>query len=253
VWHALLGKKRYLALLALIVSVLLAAGYFLDGVLYDQARTQIDGNAGLLMDSMLAVREYTSKDVNPIVAPINRESDVFLPEAVPSYSANRVFSYLKRGERYRNYSYREATLNPTNLKDKADPFEAQIVEIFRADPALKIQSGVRSVDGTPLHFVARPLKVSKSSCLVCHSTPERAPRSHVATYGTISGFGWHLDEIVGAQIVSVPVKTVFQAKQTNFTSIVLIFFLTLILLSLLILALSRRLDLDRWLPAFLRG
>lgn len=53
--------------------------------------------------------------------------------------------------------------------------------------------------------------------------------------------------------MSVPVKTVFEAKQTNFTSIVLIFFLALILLSLLILALSRRLDLDRWLPAFLRG
>jgi len=253
VWNELLGKKRYLGLLALIVSLLLAAGFFLDSMLYDQARAQIDGNAGLLMDSMLAVREYTSKDVNPIVAPINRESQVFLPEAVPSYSANRVFSYLKSDGKYRDYSYREATLNPTNPKDRADSFEAQIVEIFRADPALKLQSGVHTVDGATLHFVARPLKVSKSSCLECHSTPERAPRSQVATYGTIGGFGWHLNETVGAQVVSVPVKTVFDAKQTNFTAIVLIFFLTLILLSLLILALSRRLDLDRWLPAFLRG
>jgi hypothetical protein len=253
VWSDLLGKKRYLALLALIVSILLGAGYLLDGVLYDQAKGQIDANANLLMDSMLAVREYTSKEVNPIVAPINRESTTFLPEAVPSYSANRVFSYLKKEAKYHDYSYREATLNPTNLKDKADPFEAQIVEIFRADPALKLQTGIRSVEGAPLHFVARPLKVSKASCLDCHSTPERAPRSHVATYGSISGFGWHLNEIVGAQIVSVPVRTVYQAKQNNFTSIVLIFFLALSLLSLLILAVSRRLNLDRWLPPFLRA
>lgn len=95
-WSELLGKKRYQALLALIISILLAAGYLLDGLLYDQARAQIDANANLLMDSMLAVREYTSKEVNPIVAPINRESATFLPEAVPSYSANRVFSYLKK-------------------------------------------------------------------------------------------------------------------------------------------------------------
>ena len=75
----------------------------------------------------------------------------------------------------------------------------------------------------------------------------------MATYGSISGFGWHLNEIVGAQIVSVPVRTVYQAKQANFTSIVLIFFLALSLLSLLILAVSRRLNLDRWLPPFLRA
>jgi len=75
----------------------------------------------------------------------------------------------------------------------------------------------------------------------------------VATYGSISGFGWHLNEIVGAQIVSVPVQAVYQAKKTNFASIVLIFFLALSLLSLLILAISRRLDLDRWLPPFLRA
>ena len=252
-WSELLSKKRYLALLALIISILLAAGYLLDVVLYDQARAQIDANANLLMDSMLAVREYTSKEVNPIVAPINRESATFLPEAVPSYSANRVFSYLKKDGKYQDYSYREATLNPTNLKDKADKFEAQIVEIFRADSSLKVQAGVRALEGAPLHFVARPIKVSQASCLDCHSSPERAPRSHVATYGSISGFGWHLNEIVGAQIVRVPVQTVYQAKKTNFASIVLIFFLALSLISLLILAISRRLDLERWLPPFLRA
>jgi hypothetical protein len=249
----LFGKKHYLALLAMILALLLGAGYILDGVLFNQAQSQIDANANLLMDSMLAVREYTSKEVNPIVDPINREESTFLPEAVPSYSATRVFSYLVNNKNYKDFSYREATLNPTNLKDKADPFEAQIVEIFRADPNLKIQSGVRHLNNVSLHYLARPLTVSKASCLECHSTPERAPRSHLAMYGSISGFGWHLHEIVGAQIVSVPVEAVLAAKQTNFTTIVAVFFLALVLLSLLILALSRQVDLNRWLPAFLKN
>ena len=84
----------------MILALLLGAGYILDGVLFNQAQSQIDANANLLMDSMLAVREYTSKEVNPIVDPINRKESTFLPEAVPSYSATRVFSYLVNNKNY---------------------------------------------------------------------------------------------------------------------------------------------------------
>jgi len=49
------------------------------------------------------------------------------------------------------------------------------------------------------------------------------------------------------------VQAVLAAKQTNFTTIVAVFFLALVLLSLLILALSRQVDLNRWLPAFLKS
>jgi HAMP domain-containing protein len=54
--------------------------------------------------------------------------------------------------------------------------------------------------------------VKKESCLVCHSTPERAPRSQILAYGTGNGFGWKLNDIVGAQVVSVPIEEVVQAK-----------------------------------------
>ena len=38
--------------------------------------------------------------------------------------------------------------------------------------------------------LSRPLKVSSAACLTCHSTPEAAPATMVALYGSQNGFGW---------------------------------------------------------------
>jgi len=53
--------------------------------------------------------------------------------------------------------------------------------------------------------LARPL-VAKQACMECHSTAANAPRSMVAIYGGHNGFGWKADDIIAAQIVSVPIQ-----------------------------------------------
>jgi HAMP domain-containing protein len=59
-------------------------------------------------------------------------------------------------------------------------------------------------DSLHLFYIARPITITQESCLRCHSTPEAAPKSMIATYGKENGFGWKLNEIVGTQIISVP-------------------------------------------------
>ena len=71
-----------------------------------QARQLIDQRAAFFMDAMLSVREYTSKKVNPILAPLNQGGGLFRPEAVPSYSAQTVAGLLKGKPEFREYSYR---------------------------------------------------------------------------------------------------------------------------------------------------
>ena len=39
---------------------------------------------------------------------------------------------------------------------------------------------------------------------MCHSTPAAAPHSLIARYGGDNGFGWQPNEVVAAQVVSVP-------------------------------------------------
>jgi HAMP domain-containing protein len=218
-----LRRQLAISLSAIFACSILVAVLLLNQLFGMQARDLIDQRSGFFMDAMLAVREYTSKDVNPIVAPLNQGPGVFRAEAVPSYSAQKVFGYLKAKPEYRDYSYREAALSPTNLRDKADTFETGVIERFRANPGLATLSGEKVTPLGSMHYVARPIKISKESCLACHSTPARAPASQLLTYGDSSGFGWKLNEIVGAQIVTVPQKAVFQAKDRSLFTTALLF------------------------------
>jgi len=52
-------------------------------------------------------------------------------------------------------------------------------------------------------YLARPIR-NEAECSPCHSTSSIAPRTLIARYGTSNGFGWQSNEIVGAQVVSVP-------------------------------------------------
>lgn len=214
-----LTRRMATTLLLIFLTSLAVVLSALNFLLQGQAISRINQQSNLIMDSMLAVREYTSKHVNPIVAPINNNTVEFLPEAVPSYSATTVFGFLKNNPNYANYSYREATLNPTNLKDKADSTEAAIIQEFRSNPTMKLKTGERQTPVGSFHYIARPIKVSKQSCLACHSDPALAPKSQLLTYGKNNGFGWKLGETIGAQIVTVPVDAIYASKWQSLLSL----------------------------------
>jgi hypothetical protein len=128
----------------------------------------------------------------------------FFPQSIPFYASTENFNYF-RGQ-YPNYAYKEAALNPTNLRDRTTDWEADVVNIFRNDPARTEVTGRRETpEGMSLYLCA-PIRVDDESCLTCHSTPEKAPVEMVKSYGATNGFGWKLNEVVGAQILSVPLK-----------------------------------------------
>jgi HAMP domain-containing protein len=200
---------------AVFLSSLLVLLIGLNSLFTHYATSQIDHHASSMMDSMDAVRQYTSNHIDPIISPQNQTSDKFLPESIPSFSSQRVLAYLKANGDYANYSYREAALNPTNPLDRADPLETQLIRAFRANADLTVLTGIRQAAGGSSHYVARPIRVSDQKCLACHSTHQAAPKSLVATYGSENGFSWKLGEVVGAQIVSVPIGAIYKAKHDS--------------------------------------
>ena len=126
----------------------------------------------------------------------------FHAQSVPAYAATEIFNYLR--EKYPAYSYREATLNPTNPRDRATAWEADIVNQFRGNPALPEYLGERDAQTGAALILARPIQIKNVSCLACHSTPDKAPPEMMKQYSDANGFGWKMDEIIGAQVVSVP-------------------------------------------------
>lgn len=191
--------------LFLAIVLLISAGLYFVGrhYLITQAQARVDQQARLMMETTASIRKYTSEHVRPILDKYQHGTPLFYPESVPAFSAARMFGYLH--EFYPEYTYREATLNPTNTADRALDWEADIIRVFRENPARRESMGEREATGGPVLYLARPIKAIES-CLECHSTPASAPTSMVSLYGSDNGFGWKLNEIIGAQIVSVPVS-----------------------------------------------
>ena len=208
------------------------AGALSRRILEANARDEVVRNADLMMGAALAVRSYTNRQIAPqLELQLMR---TFLPQSIPAYAATETFEALR--EQHPEYSYKEAVLNPTNPRDKAVEWEADIISQFRNDPQRKDFSGARvTPTGTAL-YLARPIRITDPGCLRCHTTPEVAPASMVKLYGTANGFGWKQGETVGAQIVSVPMTVALdkadQAFRTFMVSLVLVFVVAFLALNL---------------------
>ncbi|MEA5463691.1 c-type heme family protein [Leptothoe sp. PORK10 BA2] len=202
-----LGQKFTLMLLGVFMVGILMGGIALSRLLNYTAQAELTSKALMLMETMNAVRQYTVDEVTPEIS--ERSEVQFLPETVPSYSAHTVFKVLQSSPDYQDFSYREAVLNPTNPKDKADQLEASLVSKFKEADSPEEFHDFRNSPGGKLYYIARPIQIKQEACLSCHSTPERAPKSMVDLYGRQNGFGWKLNDIIGTQIISVPAQTVF--------------------------------------------
>ncbi len=205
-------KLNFILVTIAIITILLSGGV-LSFILSQNAERVVTDQALILMETMSAVRNYTSTKVNPELASRLETDEQFLPQTVPAYSAREVFENFRNEGGYRDFFYKEATLNPTNLRDKADQFEAEIIDQFRDNEQLKQTSGFRSFSSGDVFYIARPLEVSKESCLRCHSNPSAAPKSLLTTYGKENGFNWKLHEIVGAQKILVPANSIFESAR----------------------------------------
>jgi HAMP domain-containing protein len=171
--------------------------------LIDNARDQVLQQAQLMMSSASSTRKYTTDELKPLLLKTMAEDNIFLPQIVPAYGATTTFSHLRKS--FPEYTYKEATLNPTNLQDRASDWESDIIENFRNNPDKKEIIGERMTPTGLALYVAHPIAAGQN-CLECHSTPSAAPESMINKYGSANGFGWKLNEIVAAQIVSVPME-----------------------------------------------
>lgn len=225
--------------LALLVACLIgmgAASALSYRVATNSALEEIRREVDLIRSFALAVRHYTVTGVRPLLA--DQGEILFLPHTVPSFAAQTVFSRFQ--EKFPDYYYKEAVLNPTNPEDRAAPWEAEMINELRANPDLDTANRVIEERGERVFAMAFPFRITNPGCLACHSTPEVAPAAMIDLYGSENGFGWQLNEVVGAQIVKVPMSVAdSRASQTVMVLIAAIAVAFLIVLLITNLLLSR--------------
>ena len=190
------------------------------------ARDQVLQQAELMMASASSTREYTSEQVKPLILQHPEHETRFFPQTVPAFAATSLINSIRKS--YPDYSYREATLNPTNLIDRAEDWEADIVRYFADNPNEKKVVGERETPTGRYLYLAKPM-ISKQSCLECHSTPDVAPAAMIKAYGPQNGFGWKLNQVIAAQVVAVPMAVPVQVADNAYRSLIIFLIATFIL------------------------
>lgn len=235
-----------------------AAAYLFRGLLQRNAREQVLQNAQLMMETALAMRAYTIKQVKPAInesfqqsAKTESETDnvfrelcakrgfaakrAFRPQTIPAYSATEMFLELRK--KYPDYVYKEATLNPTNPRNRALEWEEDLIKTFKNRPEMALFNGERDTPLGRALYLAKPMRV-EAACLECHSVPAAAPKEMIQIYGPNNGFGWKEGDIITAQIITVPVSVPVQMANDAFRrmllSLVVVGVVTLLVLDLVL-------------------
>lgn len=198
-----LAIKFNLVFVAIFAIGLTAAGIVADRVLQQQALDETRHDANVLMSAAEAMQNYTAQHITPLLATQIQYS--FVPESIPAFSAIEMLNTLQNS--FPNFSYRSTMLNPTNPRDRPTDWETEVIAHLHDQPSLKEITGQRSTPGGEhLMFLARPSSITDSSCMQCHSTPSAAPRTMLDKYGPANGFGWTMNNVIGAEFVSVPMS-----------------------------------------------
>jgi HAMP domain-containing protein len=197
-----LRTKFNLVMITAFVVGLAVATLLAREITAEEAKRQVLNEATLIMRAGTAVRSYTQKEISPLLS--EQMSVRFLPHSVPSWSAHTVLRAVQKD--FPDYSYKEAALNPTNPADRASAWEADIIAAFKRDGDLNEFVTTRDTPAGQFLTFARPFRLTDRACLGCHSTPAAAPPTMVDLYGNGNGFGWVQGDVIGAQIVSVPMR-----------------------------------------------
>ncbi len=214
-----MGLRTKLNLLLLIVGALGATLFWLASThrLETLAKQEVEEKARIMMASAKGVRSYNAEKVAPIFEEKMKKDKKFHVEAVSAYVAKETFRRMHdilshKGE-FTSYSYKERALNPTIPEETASDEERKVIEYFqnnaqnnRLGNPLE-QEDVRDIRGAKGDelMISTPL-MAETPCLECHGVPGSAPLSMRETYGSEHGFRWKEGNIIGAQIVTVPLK-----------------------------------------------
>lgn len=169
----------------------------------------------LVLDYLDSQRQYFKQHMRPKVFEI-LPKERFIPELQSGFTVTRGVSdeFHKINP---DYVFKQASLDPLHLANKADKDDLKIIDTFKKQPNKKLDEGSITKNGKPYYFYAKPIKIESPKCLRCHGDPTTAPKEQIEIYGSEHGYNWELGDIASAYIVYVPLqKAIGLAKKSAF-------------------------------------
>ena len=192
---------RNLLIIYLISLAVLGTAVYLYGKkqVLNEARSKLR----LLNGMAIAIHDVVKSELQPHFL----KKGEFYPPVISSTVLLKLASE-KFLERHPDYLVRVISDNPLDPNDLPRGEEQAILDAVRRENRGLIRTLKVSQNTYMVH--AQPI-VAEKECMICHYSPESAPRFIVEQYGTKSGYGWKIGEVVGATLVGVqlaPVLTI---------------------------------------------
>ncbi len=210
-------KKRFALLIILIYIISLPVISVITYLILKQnAINNAYNTARLYLTSFEAARHYVGDELRPVLQ--KELPDRFIVEGMSrSYVAGNIARRVLK--ELPGYFFKHASLNPKNPGNKADEFEADIINEFRSKREMKEWKSLIEKDGYEYYVFAHAGEPAEEKCLYCHGNPAVAPKEIIERYGTTSGFNMRAGDVVDTLIVYIPI----QAPLANARQAVVIF------------------------------
>ena len=204
-----LRLKFNLVLLLVFALGLGVTGFISHELLHRNARDEVLRNAGVMMEAALSMRGYTNTQIRPLIPYDN--------EVFPSAERARLFGHRNHERRCARSTRiirtrKRRSIPPTRATGRWSGKRISSMRFATIRSAREI-SGVRDTPTGQSLYLARPFQIKDKACLGCHTTAAEAPPAMVKIYGPNNGYGWKHMEVIGAQIVSVPMSLPIQQRQ----------------------------------------
>jgi len=197
-------------IIALFISTFILGSsifYFIINDFYEKEAFKLIEEKTLLSEAM---QKYVSTYQKPAIYQLIKEkkldNDFFDPALMSStfiithvdniYQQNALRKHLNIAK----FDFKFASDNPTNLINKATPFESNILKKFN-EGNIKSYSQKINKDGDNYIFFALPSRKNTTKCLKCHGDPRVAPKQMVEQYGNKNGFYEKLGYIRAINVV----------------------------------------------------
>ncbi|HIJ78657.1 MAG: DUF3365 domain-containing protein [Desulfobulbaceae bacterium] len=207
-------RSRFIVIMAIIFGLAtLMIGIASYKFSVQNAMTEAKSKGHLIFSYILANREFYVKHQRPLIMEVF-EKDRFYPELMSGFVLTRgTFDIFKKN--LVGYDFKQATVDPLYPPNKANSQELELVDMFRANPALKDYEGTMERNGETFFYLAKPIKVEGKGCLRCHGDVADAPKDQIEIYGTENGYNWKVGDTVAAYVVYVSVQeALVAAKKT---------------------------------------
>jgi len=161
-----------------------------------------------------AVTQYVSNDLKPAIYHLQEEGkidkDYFNPALLSStyVSAHINQNYISLTQKQKdrnNVQLKIVSDNPTNPKNRANRFEASLLQQIRTNH-LKSLHTTTKLDGEEYIVYAVPSEPNSAKCMHCHADPSSAPKQMLERYGSSSGFHEKIGTIRGLFLFYAPLS-----------------------------------------------